>query len=103
MSRPGSRRYSRTAGRRHFLLPLSAIAGQVAFELFPGHVLKKKQKPRFLSLDGASRLLSCPSPIQDEMKTLLGEYAPSRVSFMDGTLMTGYEKRWKVKKARGMG
>lgn len=31
------------------------------------------------------------------MKLFLGEHADSGTSFMEGTLMTGFEKRWQVR------
>lgn len=34
---------------------------------------------------------------QVEMRTVLGEYAHTGVSFMDGQLMRGFEKRWRVR------
>lgn len=58
---------------------------------------KRDRKSCFLSTQ------CCPALVlpQDEMKTLLGEYAESRVNFMDGKLMKGYEKRWKASYVTG--
>lgn len=44
-----------------------------------------------------SALVVCDRFGQVEMRKVLGEYAGAGVSFMDGALMKGFEKRWRVR------